>query len=125
MSDLPENVSIAWDNREPAVTFATVDKQGNPNIIYATCVKKYSESKLVIADNYFSKTRKNIIDGSKGAILFFTKDRKSYQIKGDIEYLSKGEIFNDMKTWLDPKFPGHAATVLNVIEVYQGAEKLL
>ncbi len=125
MPDLPETVSRAWENREEAVVFATVDKQGMPNAIYATCVKKYSESKLVVADNYFSKTRKNIQAGCKGSILFITKDKNAYQVKGDIEYHTKGAIFEDMKRWLDPKFPGHASAVLNVMEAYKGAEKLL
>ena len=30
-----------------------------------------------------------------------------------------------MKTWLDPKHPGHAATVLHVEQVYNGATQLL
>ena len=53
-----------------------------------------------------------------------TKDGKAFQAKGTIEYHKNGEIYDHMKGWLDPKFPGHAATVLNVKEVYSGAEKL-
>ena len=125
MAELNETVSSAWENREGAIVFATVDKNNVPNAIYATCVKKYSNSQMVIADNYFSKTRKNIQDSSKGSILFITKEMKSYQVKGSIEYQTRGPVFDDMKKWLDPKFPGLAAVVLNVEEVYSGAEKLL
>ncbi|TFH15213.1 MAG: pyridoxamine 5'-phosphate oxidase family protein, partial [Lentisphaerales bacterium] len=74
MPTLPEDVSKAWDNREGPVVFTTVNGNGTPNSIYATCVKKFSDDKLVIADNYFSKTRSNILAGSKGSILFITKD---------------------------------------------------
>jgi len=125
MPDLPEAVSRAWENREGPVIFTTVDKNGIPNAIYATCVKKFNASRLVIADNYFCKTRRNIQDGCYGSILFMTKDGQAYQVKGGIEYLTRGEIFDDMKKWLDPKFPGHAAAALHVIEAYNGAEKLL
>ncbi len=125
MSTLPDDVSKAWDNREGPIVFTTTDGYGKPNSIYATCVKKFNESKLVVADNYFSKTRANIIIGSKGAILFITKDRKAFQVKGSIDYVRQGEIYDDMKMWLDAKFPGRAAAVLNVEEVYTGAERLL
>jgi len=125
MATLPDNVSQAWDNREAAIILTTVDQCGNANSIYATCTSKFSEDKLVVADNYFNKTRTNILAGSKGVILFITKDGKSYQIKGSIDYQTTGAIYDDMKEWLGPNMPGNAAAVLNVQEVYSGAEKLL
>lgn len=124
MVALPENVIQAWDDREGPVILTTVDKDGLPNSIYATCVGIFSEHKWVVADNYFQKTRANILSGSRGAILFMTKDGKAFQAKGTIEYHKNGEIYDHMKSWLDPKFPGHAAAVLKVEEVYSGAEKL-
>ena len=125
MSALPEVVSKAWDEREGAVVLTTVDGSGKPNSIYATCVSKYSAEQLVVADNYFDKTRKNILEGSKGTILFITKEGKSFQVKGSIGYESEGVIFDDMKVWLDPNMPGNAAAILNVEEVYCGAERLV
>ena len=125
MSALPDTASKAWDDRQGPVVLTTVDESGRPNAIYASCVKKYSENTLVVADNYFSKTRANILRGSKGALLFITKDGKAFQIKGSMDYEKQGAIYDDMKQWLDPNFPGHAAAVLNVEEVYSGAEKLL
>jgi len=125
MSALPEEVSKAWENRKGPIILSTVNKNGIPNSIYATCVSKYSEDTLVIANNYFSKTLKNIEDNSKGSILFITKEDKSYQVKGSIEYHKDGPVFEDMKKWNPKKHPGHAATALKVEEVYSGAEKLL
>jgi predicted pyridoxine 5'-phosphate oxidase superfamily flavin-nucleotide-binding protein len=125
MSQLPEIVSKAWDDREGPVVLTTVDGSGKPNSIYATCVKKFSEEQLVVADNYFDKTRKNISGGSTGSLLFITKDRKSYQVKGEFSYETSGDIFDDMKSWLKPEMPGHAAAVLHVGEVYCGADRLV
>jgi len=68
MPTLPEDVSKAWDNRKGPVVFATADKDGVPNAIYATCVRKFNEEIIVIADNYYYKTRKNILSGNKGWI---------------------------------------------------------
>jgi len=124
MAKLTERVSAAWDDRKGPVVFSTVDADGIPNAIYATCVSKFNEETLVVSDNFFNKTQKNILSGSKGSILFITNDDKAYQIKGTIEYCKDGEIFEDMKGWNGER-PGHAAAALKVEEVYSGAEKLV
>ena len=124
MAVLPETVSIAWEDREGPVVLATVDKNGNPNAIYANSVSKYNEEMIVIADNYFSKTLENIQSGSKGSVLFLTSEKKSYQIKGKISYLTEGPVFDDMKTWNPTRHPGRAAVAIHVEEVYSGAKRL-
>ena len=125
MAVLPKIVSKAWENREGPIILSTVDLNGNPNAIYATCVSKFSEDIIVVANNFFSKTLENILSGSKGSILFITKESTSYQIKGSFEYHKEGVIFDDMKKWNPENLPGHAAAALKVEEVYAGAEKLL
>ena len=125
MSELPEEVGKAWDERKGPIIFTTVDENGVPNAIYATCVNKFDEDTIVIADNFFDKTRKNILAGSKGSILFITSNDKSFQVKGTIEYHKEGKIFEDMKRWNPKQHPGHATAVLKVKEIYSGAEKLL
>ena len=124
MSVLPKQVSKAWDERKGPIIFTTVDENGTPNAIYATCVNKIDEDTIVIADNYFDKTRKNILAGSKGSILFITTADKAFQVKGTIEYHKKGDVFEGMKRWNPEQHPGHAAAALKVEEVYSGAEKL-
>ncbi|MBI9050840.1 MAG: pyridoxamine 5'-phosphate oxidase family protein [Anaerolineaceae bacterium] len=125
MAAIPAEVSTAWENRKGPVVLTTVDADGNPNAIYATCVSKFSEEIILVADNYFSKTLENILAGSMGSILFITKDTDSYQIKGSIAYHKDGELFDNMKTWNPKKHPGRAAAALKVEEVYKGAERLL
>ena len=125
MANLPEAVSKAWEEKEGPVVFTTVNAAGEPNSIYATCVSKYDEGTILIADNYFNKTKENIKNGSKGSVLFITAENKSFQLKGKIEYHTEGPLFDDMKGWNPEKLPGHAAAALKVEEVYKGGEKLL
>jgi len=125
MAKLPQVVSEAWEKRNIAVVFTTVDTNGIAHSIYATCVSKYNEETIVVADNYFDKTRKNILSGSKGVLLFITEENKAYQIKGSIQYCTEGAIFDDMKKWNPEKHPGIAAAALKVEEVYKGVEKLV
>jgi uncharacterized protein len=124
MASLTQDVLAAWEDRDGPQVLATVDASGKPNIIYVGCVSLFGDDKVVVADNYFDKTRANLKAGSAGSVLFITKEGKAIQLKGPLEYHTEGEIFDDMKKW-NTKHPGHAAAVLCVEEVYSGAEKLV
>jgi len=124
MSKIIDSVKEAWNRKEGPVVLSTVNEKGEPNSIYATCTELYDDEYVVVADNYFSKTRDNILSGSKGSVLFITGDNTAYQIKGTIEYHKDGPIFDDMKKWNPEKHPGHAAAALKVEEVYSGSDKL-
>jgi hypothetical protein len=125
MAALPKPVAQAWEQHNGPVVLTTMDPDGTPNAIYATCVSMFDDETIVVADNFFDKTRKNILAGSRGSLLFITADNKAFQIKGTIEYHKSGAIFEDMKSWNPAKHPGHAAAALKVEEVYSGAKKLL
>lgn len=125
MPSLPEEVKAAWNDRDGAAVFATVDPEGVPNAIYASCVNLYGDDRIVVADNYFNKSLRNIEAGSRGAVLFITREKKSYQIKGGIEYHTSGPIYDAMKCWNPTKHPGRAAAVVMVEEVYCGGNRLL
>jgi predicted pyridoxine 5'-phosphate oxidase superfamily flavin-nucleotide-binding protein len=125
MQDLPEVALIAWENREAPAVLTTVDAKGEPNSIYVTCYEKISNNQIVVANNKMHKTQANIKAGCKVSFLYITKEKKSFQIKGSVDYQTSGKIFDEMKNgWLDKKFPGRAAVVINIEEVYSGAEKL-
>ena len=125
MMQLPANVSEAWNRKNGPVVFSTVDEKGIPNAIYATCVSKYDENTILIADNYFHKTKKNIFSGSKGSVLFITKENNAFQLKGSIEYHTNGPLFDDMKKWNSEDLPGHAVAALKVDSVYSGSDRLV
>lgn len=122
---VPKNIQQAWTNRKGPIVFTTVSKDTVPNSIYATCVSLFEENSIIVANNYFDKTIKNINSDSKGVILFITNEDKAYQLKGSIEYYTEGKAFEDMKKWNPERLPGHGAAVLNVEEIFSGAEKLI
>ncbi len=125
MSKLPENVIKEWDNKKGPIIFTTVNNKGIPNSIYATCVSLYNNETIIVADNYFDKTKNNLMENNQASILFYTNDDKAYQLKGEVDYIKTGDIFNNMKSWNPKKHPGHGAAALKVREVYSGSEKLL
>lgn len=114
-----------WEKRDGPAVLTTVDTNGKPNTIYVAEIHYDPEVGFIVADNYFDKTRRNIKNGSGGAILFLTEERKPFQAKGPLTYHTEGPVFERMRKTHDPKHPGVAATVLQVEELYSGAERLM
>lgn len=119
-----EKIAVAWDARIGASVFTTVDKDNVPNSIYVKSISKYNDNIYLVADNYFNKTRENLKSGCQGSILFMVDETEAYQIKGVVRYETEGVYFDNMKSWNNPKRPGHAVAVLQVVEIYRGGEKL-
>ncbi|MDD5205492.1 MAG: pyridoxamine 5'-phosphate oxidase family protein, partial [Desulfobacterales bacterium] len=97
MATLPENAIQAWENREGPVVFTTVDPNGVPNSIYVTCVKRISDDQIAVADNKMNKTRANILAGCSASLLYITREKKAFQLKGSLRYETSGKIFDAMK----------------------------
>lgn len=120
-----ELVIQAWERREGPAVLVTVDADKTPNAIYVGEIRYLPDEGFIVADNFFNKTRANIRNGTKGAILFITNKRKAFQVKGPLSYHTGGPVFHNMRSWHDPKLPGMAATLLRIEEAYSGALKLL
>jgi len=84
----------------------------------------FNEETIIIANNYFDKTFKNIENGCFGNFLFITDEKKPYQLKGKYEYLTEGPEFDDMKTWNPSKHPGHGVAILTVENIYSGSTRI-
>jgi len=121
---LPKEVIEAWKERESPLVLITVSADGVPNAIYASIVNILSDGRIAVVDNYFKKTKSNIEMNSKASALFISKNHKSYQIKGSIEYYNDGPIYNQMLTWADSKHPRKGVVVINAENVYRGAEQI-
>lgn len=122
---MTEVLKNEWENRNKAIVLTTVSDEGVPNSIYATCNALFNDDSILVANNFFDKTLKNIESTGKASILFITKDDKSYQVKGSVKHMRSGAEFDDMKSWNPEKLPGHGVAVIDIEEVYSGADKLL
>jgi predicted pyridoxine 5'-phosphate oxidase superfamily flavin-nucleotide-binding protein len=120
---LPNEVTDAWQHRAGPCVLATVSTTGRPNAIYVGVVQRHGNKNIMIGDVHFSKTRQNIADGSRGSLLFITGEKKSYQLKGRFTVHTEGAEFDHLKSWIDPKHSPHAAVVLHVEQVFQGANE--
>lgn len=121
---LPQEIIDAWADREPALVLTTVSSEGIPNSIWVMSSGLYEEEYIIIADNYFDKTKANILSTGIASLLFITKDGRSYQLKGAMSYHTHGPLYDFMKQVTPPKYPGHAAAVLHTTEIYTGSQRL-
>ena len=116
-------------NKQEVHVLSTATKEGIPNIIYLTFLKIYNDEQILIANNKFSKTEKNIIENPRISFVVFDKEnKKAYQLKGDVEIHQDDEIYEDTVEWVKTKRPDmnspKSGVILNVKEIFCGAEKI-
>ena len=127
MATLPDVVKTAIDKASSACV-ATADKNAITNVVYVSYLKYLDDETIVIADNKFAKTRSNLDSNPKLAFVVLDADtKKSYQVKGSVECLTDGEIYQSVVDWVHikkPELTAKAAIYIQVEEVYCGAEKI-
>ena len=117
-------------NKQELHILSTSSKEGTPNTIYLKFLKVYNNKQILIADNKFFKTEKNLLENPKISFVVLDKEnKKAYQIKGTAEIHKDDKIFEDAAKWVEEKRSGpttypKSAVVLNVEEIYCGAEKI-
>jgi len=124
MARLPKEVIEAIDKQD-AFPVATCSSEGMPNVVYITYLKVINDETVLIADNYLHKTRQNILQHPKIAFVVRDEKKGSFQVKGSIQRLTSGPLFQEVQNWVPNKHPRKAAVVLQVEEVYNGADRLI
>jgi len=124
MASLTPEARQAWENRERRIVLTTTDGQGVPNSIWTLCAELLDDDKVVIANNSMSKTLANVETGGKAALLYIAPEREAYQLKGSVEHHAEGPIFDYLKSWLNPNYPGKSAVLFRIEEIYYGAAKV-
>ncbi len=127
--NIPKNIQKIIEEQS-LYTFSTSSKDGIPNTIYVKFLKVYNDSQILIADNKFFKTEKNLLENPRISLVVLDKETKvSYQLKGSVEIYKEGSLYNEVVKWVEEKrskpttFP-KAAIILNVEEIYSGARKI-
>ena len=127
MPKLTEEVLAAIEKTTPTC-IATASPDGFPNIVYVTYIKAVDKDTLVVADNKFDKTRRNLdANPCMSVVVFDPDERKSYQMKCRAECVAEGERFHGVVDWVHadhPQMTPKAAFFLTVEEVYCGPDRL-
>jgi uncharacterized protein len=125
---IPKYIQEIIDKQELYV-LSTSTKEGTPNIIYLKFLKVYNNEQILIANNKFFKTEKNIIENPRiSFVVLDTENRKAYQLRGNVEIHKDDKIYEDTVEWVKAKRPDmnppKSGIILNVKEIYCGVEKI-
>ncbi len=109
--------------KQRVIPMATADKSARPNVILVGMWYWADDETLVVSDNYLNKTKANLEENPVVAFNGWA-DGKSYQIKCRVRWETSGPRYEQIRkiaTSGTRQFPGRAAVVCSVEEVYQGS----
>ncbi|NLA40628.1 MAG: flavin-nucleotide-binding protein [Smithella sp.] len=78
---------------------ATASKDGIPNAIPIGAFKFLDDETLLISDQYFNKTLKNLQENPKISLVWWG-EKNGFQVKADITIHTEGEIFRRNVEWV-------------------------
>lgn len=102
------------------VFLATASKEGTPNVVPIGAFKLLDDETLLISDQFFNKTLKNLKENPKIAISYWG-EKGGFQIKGSITLHTNDEVFKQDVAWmkeLRPNLVPKSAVVMKITEVY-------
>jgi uncharacterized protein len=74
---------------------ATAAKDGTPNVSIKGSLRLLDDEHLVFADIYSLKTRKNLQENPKVAVMVYDEaSRRGFMIKGSAEQISSGALYD-------------------------------
>ena len=78
---------------------STAAKDGTPNVVPIGAIKFLDDETLLISDQFFLKTLKNLQENPKIALAWWG-EKGGFQIKADITIHTDGEIFRQNVEWV-------------------------
>ena len=78
---------------------ATSSQDGAPNVVPIAAFKFLDDETLLISDQFFNKTLKNLRENSKIALAWWG-EKGGFQVKADITIHTEGEIFRQNVEWV-------------------------
>lgn len=107
--------------RDGLVFVATSSGAGVPNVVPIGFARPLDESTILIADNFMDKTRKNLEENPKIALIPKEAAKCPYQFKGTVQIFTSGKYFDEVTKWGEnamTKLKPKAAILMKIQETY-------
>lgn len=122
MVAVPEEVRKIFSEQR-VLPMGTADKDGVPNTIYIGSWWWVDDETILVVDNFFRKTRRNLEENPRAALVARSrKERVSYQLKCSASIHTDGpqyeNAFKRERSRDDFHYPCRAIVLLKVDEVY-------
>jgi predicted pyridoxine 5'-phosphate oxidase superfamily flavin-nucleotide-binding protein len=86
--------------KQQTVVLATATKEGVPNVVPVGAKKILDEETILISDQFFDKTLKNIKENPYVAITIWD-NHEGYQLKGTVNVETSGPRFEETARWIE------------------------
>jgi predicted pyridoxine 5'-phosphate oxidase superfamily flavin-nucleotide-binding protein len=103
------------------VFLATSSKDGTPNAVPIGAFRLLDEGTLLISDQFFNKTLRNMKENPKAAISWWG-DKGGFQVKGPVTIHTNDEVFRKDVAWMKefkPHLTPKSAVMLKFTDAYQ------
>jgi len=100
--------------------FATASKDRTPNVVPIAAFKVLDDGALLISDQFFNKTLRNMKENPKASLSWWG-DKAGFQIKGTVTIHTDGGIWRQDVAWmkeLRPNLTPKGAVVLKITDVF-------
>ncbi|MBC7341075.1 MAG: pyridoxamine 5'-phosphate oxidase family protein [Clostridia bacterium] len=123
MAKMPDVVMQKFQDLKNPKFMATVDAEGNPNVVPVLSVTAIDNQYLIFADIMINKTKKNLLDNGKVAVAVITDKGEAYQVKGKfLGFQTSGMLFDAVASAPELKYNAYfgpnGVGVIEVTEVY-------
>jgi len=128
---IPDNVKAALNGalKSRRIVVGTASKAGVPNAVPMGNVRFLDDETIILVDNYFLKTRKNLEENPQVTVSFWDMEEKEgklvtkegYQIKGKAKIETSGPLYEKIKAdvkAMNPNLPAKAIVLVKVEEIY-------
>ena len=118
---MPTQVKETLQKQKP-IPIATASKDGTPNVVFIGSLKIVDDETLLITDNFFYKTAKNLEENPKISVLCYDSETKrSFQIKGSVKVHKGDKVHEELRAQVhavNPKNPVKAAVVVKIEAIF-------
>ena len=119
MVQLTDEIRMSLDGTRLAF-LATASKDGRPNVVPIGAFKLLDDETLLISDQFFNKTLKNLEENPWIALSWWG-ERGGFQVKGTVTLHADDEVFGRNVAWMKEQFPQFvpkSAVLVTITDVY-------
>jgi hypothetical protein len=85
--------------KQKILVLATADRNGVPNAVPVGAIKILDDRTILVSDQFFRKTLKNIKQNPRVALSFWDES-EGYQVKGRARIHTSGKVYEETAEWV-------------------------
>jgi uncharacterized protein len=119
MPNLPSEIKDSLTGTK-TIFLATSSKHSIPNVVPIGAFKLFDDETLLISDQFFNKTLKNMQENPHIALSWWG-EKGGFQLKGSVTLHTQDDIFRQDVAWmkeLRPHLAPKSAVIMKITEAY-------